>query len=156
MNSETSTRYGSRVRRHGKSRAARAHQVNKRRVNVVFTFPRSFVFTPFFPSRTLSSPPVPLSALLSSPPVLLSALLSAPPVLLSALLSSPPVLLSALLSSPPCPPLPSGEGGRGTHLSFPLSTLWRRGQGVRTSSRRGRHGVRTTMRRGGHGSRITT
>src|SRR5882762_3153978 len=145
MNSETSTRYGSRVRRHGKSRAARAHQVNKRRVNVVFTFPRSFVFTPFFPSRTLSSPPVPLSALLSSPPVLLSALLS-----------SPPVLLSALLSSPPCPPLPSGEGGRGTHLSFPLSTLWRRGQGVRTSSRRGRHGVRTTMRRGGHGSRITT
>src|SRR6266550_7198741 len=63
MNSETSTRYGSRVRRHGRSRAARAHQANKRRVNCVFTFPRSFVFTLFFPSRTLSSPPVPLSAM---------------------------------------------------------------------------------------------
>src|SRR6266550_4200415 len=33
MNSETSTRYGSRVRRHGKSRAARAHQSRSLRVN---------------------------------------------------------------------------------------------------------------------------
>src|SRR3989441_6275629 len=37
MNSETSTRYGSRVWRHGKSRAARAHQANNRRVNLTRT-----------------------------------------------------------------------------------------------------------------------
>src|SRR5205809_6714773 len=61
MNSETSTRYGSRVRRHGRSRAARAHQANKRRVNCVFTSPRSFVFTPYLSLALLSSPPVPLS-----------------------------------------------------------------------------------------------
>src|SRR5436190_2529464 len=63
MNSETSTRYGSRVRRHGRSRAARAHQANKRRVNCVFTSPRSFVFTPYPSLALLSSPPVPLSAM---------------------------------------------------------------------------------------------
>src|SRR6266480_6011001 len=61
MNSETSTRYGSRVRRHGRSRAARAHQANKRRVNCVFTSPRSFVFTPYLSLALLSSPPIPLS-----------------------------------------------------------------------------------------------
>src|SRR2546430_4114234 len=33
MNSDTSTRYGSRVLRHGKSRAARAHQARSLRVN---------------------------------------------------------------------------------------------------------------------------
>src|SRR5437870_13331142 len=37
MNSETSTQYGSRVRRHGKSRAARAHHASSLRVNVVLT-----------------------------------------------------------------------------------------------------------------------
>src|SRR5947207_8975106 len=61
MNSETSTRYGSRVRRHGRSRAARAHQANKRRVNCVFTSPRSFVFTPYPSLALLSSPPIPLA-----------------------------------------------------------------------------------------------
>src|SRR5712691_7433863 len=44
MNSETSTRYGSRVWRHGKSRAARAHQANNRRVNLT----RTVVLTPDF------------------------------------------------------------------------------------------------------------
>src|SRR5689334_20037026 len=33
MNSETSTRYGSRVRRHGRSRAARDHHARSLRVN---------------------------------------------------------------------------------------------------------------------------
>src|SRR5213596_3920366 len=33
MNSDTSTRYGSRVLRHGRSRAARAHQARSLRVN---------------------------------------------------------------------------------------------------------------------------
>src|SRR3989442_7841815 len=44
MNSETSTRYGSRVWRHGKARAARAHQASNRRVNLT----RTVVLTPDF------------------------------------------------------------------------------------------------------------
>src|SRR6266480_5943610 len=119
MNSETSTRYGSRVRRHGRSRAARAHQANKRRVNCVFTSPRSFVFTPYPSLALLSSPPIPLSHFCPHP----------------------------LSPSPQC-----GEGGRATHLSFPLSTTWRGGQGVRTTTWRGGQGVRTRFggRRTGH------
>src|SRR3989442_15422082 len=37
MNSDTSTRYGLRVLRHGRSRAARAHQARSLRVNLVLT-----------------------------------------------------------------------------------------------------------------------
>src|SRR6267378_1149890 len=106
MNSETSTRYGSRVRRHGRSRAARAHQANKRRVNVVFTFPRSFVFTPFFPSRTLSSPPFPPSALLSSLPFPLPHFCPHP-------LSPSPFGRGGTRNSPFVPPLHVVERGSG-------------------------------------------
>src|SRR5260370_35363729 len=67
MNSEISTRYGSRVVRHGRSRAARAHQANKRRVNLT----RTVALTPDFRVRRIltvcppfeSSPPGPPSAM---------------------------------------------------------------------------------------------
>src|SRR6266705_154712 len=39
MNSETSTRYGSRVRRHGRSRAARAYQASSLRRNDLTPWP---------------------------------------------------------------------------------------------------------------------
>src|SRR5882762_1565548 len=84
MNSETSTRYGSRVRRHGNSRAARAHQANKRWVKLNFCARR--ILTPCPPFE--SSPPVPLSALLSSP-------------------SSP----TRTFVLTPCPPLRNAERG---------------------------------------------
>src|SRR5690348_7691702 len=67
MNSETSTRYGSRVRRHGRSRAARDHHARSLRVKVTFcvflslTLCSDFVVLTPCPPLVESSPPVPLS-----------------------------------------------------------------------------------------------
>src|SRR6267142_5719085 len=96
MNSETSTRYGSRVRRHGKSRAARAHQANKRRVKLTFCARR--ILTPCPPFE--SSPPVPL---LSPHPLSLSRHFCPHPCPSLDTFVLTPVPLSTLLSSPPVP-----------------------------------------------------
>src|SRR5437016_6232248 len=97
MTSETSTRYGSRVLRHGRSRAERAYQARSRRVKLSLC--RAKVLAPLTPSRTLVLTPCPPLARGSSPPDPLSH-----------------VVLT------PCPPLPAGAGGRRLGLSFPLFT----------------------------------
>src|SRR5438034_4349157 len=70
MNSDTSTRYGSRVRRHGRSRAARAHQARSLRVNLVLTLALTSDFC--LTLRIGPHPFDPLSAISSLPPDLLS------------------------------------------------------------------------------------
>src|SRR6266571_2151542 len=70
MNSDTSTRYGSRVLRHGRSRAARAHQARSLRVNLVLTLALTSDFC--LTLRIGPQPFDPLSAISSLPPDLLS------------------------------------------------------------------------------------
>src|SRR6267142_1571503 len=100
MNSETSTRYGSRVRRHGKSRAARAHQANKRRVKLTFCARR--ILTPCPPFE--SSPPVPL-------------------------LSPHPLSLSRHFCPHPRSPSPFGRGGTRNSPFVPPLHVVERGSG---------------------------
>src|SRR5436309_349219 len=91
MTSETSTRYGSRVLRHGRSRAERAYQARSRRVKL--TLCRAKVLAPLTPSGTLVLTPWPPLARGSSPPVPLSHV-GPHPLSPSRTWSSPPVPLS--------------------------------------------------------------
>src|SRR6266702_8788995 len=106
MNSDTSTRYGSRVLLHGRSRAARAHQARSLRVNLVLTLALTSDFC--LTLRIGPHPFDPLSAISSLPPDLLSHFCPHP------LSPSPPCgegEPKVSFSSPPSPFAGGGAGG---------------------------------------------